>query len=100
MMTHDEIIAVIAHYINGGRVECSRKGGMATGETRNWRECVVPAWDFSSYDYRAKPEPLVLWATIQKSGVIYSVSFKADDLQNHVLNNPTLTLKKFAEVTE
>jgi len=60
-MTHDEMIAVITHHKNGGEVECRcKRDGV-------WiRECHldVRGFNFANFDYRAKPEPLAIWAEI------------------------------------
>ena len=58
-MTHDEMIAVIQHHKNGGKVEVREI------ETPHWHECApTPWWNFTNYEYRAKPEPLAIWAEI------------------------------------
>ena len=58
-MTHDEMIAVITHHKNGGKVEYKCKNGAV------WKEAITkigPVWDFYRYEYRAKPEPHVIYA--------------------------------------
>jgi hypothetical protein len=56
-MTHDEMIAVLTHHKNGGKVDVKLK------ENRNWTTCKDdPVWCFDCYDYRAKPEPQVIYA--------------------------------------
>jgi len=55
-MTHDKMIAVILHHKNGGKVEHKAKEG------NFWRLIVKPTWDFEAFDYRAKPEPHVIYA--------------------------------------
>ena len=65
-MTHDEMIAVIAHHRDGGKVQCNNKA-----LTGNWiDECHIASegFDFASFVYRIKPEPLVLWAEIMPYG--------------------------------
>ena len=62
MMTHDEMIAVIAHHRDGGKIQASAIN------TRKWMDATTPNWDFPEIDYRAKPEPLVLWAEIMTDG--------------------------------
>lgn len=61
-MTHDEMIAVIAHHRNGGKVEMKPKGDY------EWQNANGIVWNFGIMDYRAKPEPLVLWAEIMPDG--------------------------------
>jgi len=98
-MTHDEMIAVIQHHKNGGKVECKHK------DAREWNRASLPLWNFEEYDYRAKPEPLVLWHLRTEDGEGYGTyynrepaeSVKVDYDKSHVKK---LTLKKFVEVTE
>jgi hypothetical protein len=64
-MTHDEMIAVIQHHKNGGKVQYKRK------DEAVWKEVITkigPAWDFDLCDYRAKPEPCVLYADFDDHG--------------------------------
>ena len=68
-MTHDEIIAVITHHKKGGKVE------FKTTNSNFWRLNEKPAWDFQAFDYRIKPEPLVIWAEITPSRNVGKVSF-------------------------
>jgi len=100
-MTHDEMIAVITHHKNGGKVE------YRDCEKSAWRECHKPIWDFRFFDYRAKPEPLVLWVTVTPDGSRYSTheskELAVDTIVIYNMDRPRakhLTLKKFVEVTE
>lgn len=88
-MTHDEMIAVIQHHKNGGKVECKHKD-----ETK-WLHASNPWWNFEEYDYRAKPEPLVLWAEISNgiSVANWSLIAKFDPTSGGAI-------KKFMEVAE
>ena len=58
MMTHQEMIDVITHHMNGGKVESLVKHNPSD----EWGIVSTPIWNFSECYYRAKPEPLVLWA--------------------------------------
>ena len=58
MMTHDEMIAVIQHHRDGGEIESSRK--VAT----SWKSTLNPCLDFTTYDYRPKPEPMVIYVEV------------------------------------
>ena len=52
-MTHDEMIAVIQHHKNGGKVQCRNH------HSNTWHDFldgIRPSWDFATCDYRAKPE--------------------------------------------
>jgi hypothetical protein len=90
-MTHDEMIAVITHHKNGGKVEYkSKDGGL-------WKEVTTkigPAWDFYSYDYRAKPETQVIYADFNDHGQAIFCS--------HEKYTPPFgrKLRKFVEVQE
>jgi hypothetical protein len=54
------MISVILHHKNGGKVQYKRK------DEAVWKEITTkigpPAWDFDLCDYRAKPEPQVIYA--------------------------------------
>ena len=91
-MTHDEMIAVITHHKNGGKVQ-------HTGKNYNLRwndlpDGQEPSWDFSCVNYRIKPEPLVLWLDVR-----YDNSVAQSGLSPFVTsyNRPA---RKFVEVTE
>jgi hypothetical protein len=58
MMTHDEMIAVIAHHRDGGKVEWSYRA------QNEWYDDEDPCWGFNSCDYRPKPEPMTIYAEI------------------------------------
>lgn len=51
-MTIDEMIAVLTHFKNGGKVECRR---LWDGK---WIMCDNPTWGFDVYPYRAFVEPV------------------------------------------
>jgi len=55
-MTHEEMIEVIEHHKNGGKVEHKAKEG------NFWILKKNPTWDFETFEYRAKPEPQVIYA--------------------------------------
>ena len=90
-MTHDEMIAVIQHHKNGGKVECRCKGD---GFWIN--ECHLDArgFNFADFDYRAKQEPCVLYADFN------------DNENSHFCSREKYTppfgrkLRKFVEVEE
>jgi len=89
MMTHDEMIAVIQHHKNGGKVQYRRKY-----EAGAWTD-INPCWDFSCSDYRAKPEPLVLWVGVLPDGQTINYGRRKPEMLPS-----DVTLKKFVEVTE
>ncbi|MCX6602538.1 MAG: hypothetical protein NTV52_02975 [Acidobacteria bacterium] len=91
MMTIEEMIAVLTHYKNGGKVQCRHESESV------WQTFVDcdPRWDFAEFSYRAKPEPLVIYAeimTLDGKAIQYSTKeFKSTNGG---------TVKKFVEVTE
>lgn len=92
MMTHDEMIAVIEHHKNGGKVQADSRYNPS-----GWMDTLEPPmWNFRANTYRAKPEPLVLWVEIDSDGEILNAVTKQPISQSYA----TSTLKKFVEVTE
>jgi hypothetical protein len=70
-MTHDEMIDVIMHHKNGGRVECLNR----SADDDRWIAIKNPAWNFSDCDYRPKPEPMKIYAEIcDKKGILMRTS--------------------------
>ena len=63
MMTHQEMINVITHHMNGGQVQSQLSHGRG-----KWEDNTSPQWQFYCNHYRAKPEPMVLWAEIMTDG--------------------------------
>lgn len=103
-MTHDEMIAVIAAHRDGKKVQCQVKNHADWYDYHNGDE---PQWDFNSFDYRIKPDPLVLWGLYKPDGSFYgtyrTLESAQDDKKYHDLRYPQcdhLTLKKFVEVVE
>ena len=88
-MTHDEMILVITHHKNGGKVQCKHQSD------DNWSDFIdcVPRWDFWQFKYRAKPEPLAIWAEIINGHVARYSSRETKPCMGGVI-------KKFVEVTE
>ena len=93
-MTHDEMIAVIAHHVKGGEIEYRIKGLLT------WQAAATPNWDFSRYEFRAKPEPLVIYIVYQNN-VVVNVYERKGDAEYYVKENGLLaTIKEFVEVTK
>jgi len=63
-MTHDEMIAVIAHHKNGGEVQCKNK--QVCDYWINESHIESEGFDFTLFDYRAKPEPIINRPTSDK----------------------------------
>ena len=53
MTTLNEMIAVMQAAAEGKDIECSGK----YLKEKLWRKTSNPAWNWSSYDYRVKPQP-------------------------------------------
>ena len=102
MMTHDEMIAVITHHKNGGRVEHNaitnlraESGWLDMGG--DWQ------FNFELFDYRAKPEPLVLWAVCVEESIFATFRNEAEASAHASAVNlrcPNVTLKKLVEVSQ
>jgi hypothetical protein len=54
-MTPSQIVEVVQAHMDGKRIQVKPKDG------RSWHDTLFPKWDFMGYEYRVKPEPLVLW---------------------------------------
>jgi hypothetical protein len=102
-MTHDEMIAVITHHKNGGKVEFRCKGDDIWVKVNH---IDAHGFNFGAFEYRAKPEPLVLWYLRTEDGECYATCYsrnlaekvKTAYEKKAVLKN--LVIKKFVEVEE
>lgn len=91
MMTIDEMITVLTHAKNGGKVQGRNHHDT---EWSDFAEGCKPKWDFPICDYRAKPEPIFIYAEIMADGKAIQFSTKEFKATNGG------TVRKFAEVTE
>ena len=101
-MTHNEMIVVIQHHKNGGKVQCK-----SFEPSSKWIEpshIDSGGFNFGNFDYRAKPEPMVLWAVwcVNTRGFWESSNTLsgAEGLKKRYSeDNPakTFTIKKFIE---
>ena len=88
-MTHDEMIAVIQHHKDGGKIEYITHGD------KQWRElCFNPLWNFATHDYRIKTEPMVIFAEV--SYITGQILRTSTTLLLH--ENDNTTIKKFIEI--
>lgn len=69
MMSHDEMIAVIAHHRDGGRIQIANQG------QGNFEYTSKPIWDFNVFDYRPEPEPRILWVVLSQKGELLHSEF-------------------------
>lgn len=63
-MTHDEMIEVIQAHKEGKAID----GRLIGSGDDDWRIDDEPTWDFSKWEYRVRPEPAVIYATIDSQG--------------------------------
>ena len=92
-MNHDEMIEVIAHHKKGGKIEYRLKADVT------WKDAPSPWWDFDEFDYRAKPEPMVIYAEVIY--VEWTPNRKVVRYSNSVITpKHGGTVVKFVEVTE
>lgn len=56
MMTFDEMIEVLQAAKRGEKVQFRRRGDVGP-----YQDTASPNWEFSGFDYRAKPTPLEGW---------------------------------------
>jgi hypothetical protein len=95
MMTHDEMIAVIQHHKDGGKIEYITHGD------KQWRElCFNPLWNFATHDYRIKPEPRSLWVVRFQSGNIASCYERKLEAICRFSTITNATIHEYKEVTE
>lgn len=95
-MTHEEMIAVIEHHKNGGKVEARNR------DLPTWSVVAHPSWNFDDCEFRVKPEPLVLWAIHHGKDMI--VCSDNESYVNREFEKTKelkgYTLKKFVEATK
>jgi len=94
-MTHDEMIAVITHHKNGGKVEYKDHSAEI------WTELYAkPLWNFAHHDYRIKPEPRILWVVLYVSGNPAGCFDTKDAAMIHAASIHVATIHEYKEVTE
>lgn len=95
-MTHDEMIAVIEHHKKGGIIE-SRPRHCGGG----WSPVSIPIWDFRSYEYRAKEEPIVRWGILWEDGKVSPCFFdERAEAEDYAEGMPPIKIFKMVEVME
>ena len=63
MMSDEEyMIEVIQAFADGKDIEYI----VRSNPDSDWIEADVPCWDWSSYDYRVKPEPMVCYLVVKQ----------------------------------
>lgn len=98
MMTHDEMIAVIAAHKEGKRIQFKHKG------TATWYECNDPNWGFDAYDYRIKPEPReprVIWVNEYEDGLGGRCEATKEEIISFcAIDRKRIGVRKFIEVID
>jgi hypothetical protein len=94
-MTHDEMIAVIQHHKNGGKLEYMGHAGNTWASVKG-----DPIWNFAAHDYRSKPEPRILWVVMYLSGNPAGCFDTKDAAMIHAASIHVATIHEYKEVTE
>jgi hypothetical protein len=95
MMTHNEMIAVIAHHRDGGKVECTTRNGFFWVDATHLG---LAGFDFSEFDYRPKPEPMTVWLVCVGNHESFAAFPSEEAATNHSLGYVIKpTIKKFIE---
>lgn len=89
-MTYDEMIEVIEAVKDGKTIEFFYLG--------QWHICNKPTFNFDDTKYRVKPEPMVLYAIVNKSGEVLFVDEKREGLEVSVMKGNRIV--KFIEAVE
>lgn len=92
-MTHDQMIAVIAHHRDGGEVEYKHVDNTDDDYTLD----PSPSFDFVTFDYRVKPEPRSLWIIISESDATFTFKTSKAAL-DFSRNFPTWKISEYKEV--
>ncbi len=85
MKTTEEKIAVMHHYANGGRVECTTN----FSNDGPWRDVAEPIWNWKEWDYRIKEEKpkmetVKLYGQLSPAGILIAVRrFRKAGLASH-----------------
>lgn len=92
-MTHDEMIAIIKAHKDGKTIEIKRLGhSFDQWFIRNWSQ---PNFDFSTYEYRVKKEPVVVYVNPNRP----NLSFTQEEFDKLGVEHKS-RLAKFVEVME
>ena len=88
---------VMLHEADGGKVERLDLNHMQSG----WMGHVVGHWDWTSFDYRKKPEPIECWVNVldgETCSTVYMTKEAADEIRPKMSDG--WTTRKFREVLE
>jgi hypothetical protein len=91
-MTHDEMIAVIQAHKAGKFIETKYKDSNGPWDLRNPG---LPNFNFNSYDYRVKKEPIKCFVLVDRSGTARCVIPKG-----YAVSDNNLTVVEMMEVPD
>lgn len=97
MMSHDEMIAVIAAHKEGKMIQCKQSWG--------WTDVPTPMFHFSDFTYRIKPEPRqprVIWRNEYPGGkgTICRGTYETKEKASRASGDGCIGQVKFVEVIE
>ena len=90
-------IAVMQAYVDGKQIEAAQENYTSTLQ----EGCDSPLWDWSSYSYRVKPEPIECWVNVLDGEIcstVYMTKEEADEMRPKMSDG--WTTRKFREVIE
>jgi hypothetical protein len=88
-MTDKEIIEVVAAHANGESIQLRYQRGP-------WEDVRgTPSWNFGEFDYRIKPQPLIMYINIYPDNIGYAHFTKDEAKESRGTDGVT---KKFIEV--
>ena len=96
-MTIDEMIAVMQGYRAGKKVEFRP---ISSKTWRGYEFSAGPSWDFSNFDYRLAPEPMVLWVNINSEGCLCGPFESEQEARTYSLSNYRREAVRFVESPE
>lgn len=76
-------------YVDGKQIEATGQEG-----------CDSPLWDWSSYNYRVKPEPIECWVNVIDEKTCSTVYMTKEDAEITSKMSHCWTTRKFREVIE
>lgn len=94
-MTHDEMIAVIQAHKDGKKIRRRPRGIYI------WSDYAGGGFDFVSFEYEIKPEPMEIWAKVKEySGGHREFNFLAHSADEGKIDHNGFRTVKFREVLD
>ena len=91
-------IEVMQAYVDGKEIQDKSIGDYAYADWLTLQ--TEPTWDFSSVEYRVKPEPLECWVTVFKDSMISTAHNSKEGALKIANCDKGWTVRKFREVIE